>query len=103
MKIFVPVILVALAVFILLGIKYSNGERAEIRSAVDEGHNGFPRATFAGGCFWCVDSDFEKVNGVIDVISGYTGDTPKIPLTRKFRPGRQDMWKRFRSSTTLVK
>jgi peptide methionine sulfoxide reductase MsrA len=31
------------------------------------------RATFAGGCFWCVESDFEKVEGVIEVISGYTG------------------------------
>jgi peptide methionine sulfoxide reductase msrA/msrB len=30
-------------------------------------------ATFAGGCFWCSESDFEKVEGVIEVISGYTG------------------------------
>lgn len=30
-------------------------------------------ATFAGGCFWCVESDFEKINGVISVTSGYTG------------------------------
>lgn len=30
-------------------------------------------ATFAGGCFWCTESDFEKVNGVYEVISGYTG------------------------------
>ncbi len=88
MKIFVPVILVALAVFILLGIKYSNGERAEIRSAVDEGHNGFPRATFAGGCFWCVDSDFEKVNGVIDVISGYTGGHTENPTYEEVSSGK---------------
>ena len=27
----------------------------------------------AGGCFWCVEADFEKVNGVSEVISGYTG------------------------------
>ncbi|MBT4045049.1 MAG: peptide-methionine (R)-S-oxide reductase MsrB [Rhodospirillaceae bacterium] len=34
-------------------------------------------ATFAGGCFWCVESGFEKVPGVMEVISGYTGgDTP---------------------------
>ncbi|RPJ15444.1 MAG: methionine sulfoxide reductase, partial [Desulfobacteraceae bacterium] len=30
-------------------------------------------ATFAGGCFWCVEADFEKVDGVVEVISGYTG------------------------------
>jgi peptide-methionine (S)-S-oxide reductase len=27
----------------------------------------------AGGCFWCVEADFEKVNGISEVISGYTG------------------------------
>ncbi len=30
-------------------------------------------ATFAGGCFWCSESDFEKVEGVISAVSGYTG------------------------------
>ena len=30
-------------------------------------------AVFAGGCFWCVEADFDKVDGVVDTISGYTG------------------------------
>jgi len=30
-------------------------------------------ATFAGGCFWCVESDFDKVPGVLSTTSGYTG------------------------------
>ena len=30
-------------------------------------------AVFAGGCFWCVESDFDKVDGVVSTISGYTG------------------------------
>ncbi|MGL4280379.1 MAG: peptide-methionine (S)-S-oxide reductase MsrA [Albidovulum sp.] len=36
-------------------------------------------ATVAGGCFWCVESDFESVAGVKEVISGYTGGTVKNP------------------------
>jgi peptide-methionine (S)-S-oxide reductase len=34
-------------------------------------------ATFAGGCFWCTESDFDKVKGVISTTSGYTGG--KVP------------------------
>lgn len=33
----------------------------------------------AGGCFWCVESDFEKVTGVTEVTSGYTGGTTENP------------------------
>ncbi len=36
-------------------------------------------ATFAGGCFWCVESDFEKVDGVLKVISGYSGGEGENP------------------------
>lgn len=33
----------------------------------------FETATFAGGCFWCIESDFRKHEGVIEAVSGYTG------------------------------
>jgi peptide methionine sulfoxide reductase msrA/msrB len=36
-------------------------------------------ATLAGGCFWCVEADFEKVDGVEEVISGYTGGSGANP------------------------
>ena len=35
--------------------------------------------TVAGGCFWCVESDFESVSGVIEAVSGYTGGTTDDP------------------------
>ena len=37
------------------------------------------KAIFAGGCFWCMESDFEKLDGVTDVTSGFTGGTLKDP------------------------
>lgn len=37
------------------------------------------KAVFAGGCFWCMESDFEKLEGVTGVISGFTGGTIKNP------------------------
>jgi peptide-methionine (S)-S-oxide reductase len=36
-------------------------------------------ATFAGGCFWCVESDFDSVPGVLETVSGYTGGTSQNP------------------------
>ena len=36
-------------------------------------------AVFAGGCFWCVESDFEKLDGVVSVVSGYSGGLLENP------------------------
>ncbi|MDH5184938.1 MAG: peptide-methionine (S)-S-oxide reductase MsrA [Gammaproteobacteria bacterium] len=37
------------------------------------------KAIFAGGCFWCMESDFEKLAGVTDVVSGFTGGSIANP------------------------
>ncbi|MGB5425517.1 MAG: peptide-methionine (S)-S-oxide reductase, partial [Gammaproteobacteria bacterium] len=36
-------------------------------------------ATFAGGCFWCMEPPFDKLDGVISTTSGYTGGNKKNP------------------------
>ena len=40
-------------------------------------------AVVAGGCFWCVESDFEKVRGVKEVVSGFTGGTVANPTYKQ--------------------
>jgi peptide methionine sulfoxide reductase msrA/msrB len=44
-------------------------------------------ATFAGGCFWCTESDFEKISGVVKVISGYTGGKKENPTYEEVSGG----------------
>lgn len=45
-------------------------------------------ATFAGGCFWCTEADFEKVPGVVKVVSGYTGGHKENPTYEEVCSGR---------------
>ncbi len=44
-------------------------------------------ATFAGGCFWCTEADFEKLDGVVKVISGYSGGDKPNPTYEKVSSG----------------
>jgi peptide methionine sulfoxide reductase msrA/msrB len=45
------------------------------------------KATFAGGCFWCMEPPFEKLDGVIEVISGYTGGHKENPTYEEVSAG----------------
>ncbi len=57
----------------LMGCVESNQEMLPVNQT------GLSKATFAGGCFWCTESDFEKVPGVKKVISGYSGGDVENP------------------------
>jgi peptide-methionine (S)-S-oxide reductase len=46
------------------------------------------KATFAGGCFWCMEEAFEKVEGVSSVISGYAGGSKANPTYKEVSAGR---------------
>lgn len=48
---------------------------------------GLETLTVAGGCFWCVESDFEKVDGVTGAVSGFTGGSLKNPTYKDVTSG----------------
>jgi peptide methionine sulfoxide reductase msrA/msrB len=72
------VILWVLMLFIL-GCDTGQSGQGEVKKNMAETKTTSATATFAGGCFWCVESDFEKVPGVLRVVSGYTGGTGENP------------------------
>ena len=43
----------------------------------------YKKAYFAGGCFWCMEEAFEKIDGVLEVTSGYSGGTTKNPTYKE--------------------
>jgi peptide-methionine (S)-S-oxide reductase len=45
-------------------------------------------AILAGGCFWCIEADYEKLDGVVDVISGYIGGHVENPTYKQVSAGR---------------
>jgi len=64
--------ILALAGLILLGAHAKRAHAAETEVLI-----------VAGGCFWCVESDFESVKGVSEVVSGYTGGTVANPTYKE--------------------
>ena len=88
-SIIILTIVVILAIF-TVGFQTA-GNRSTIKQENDKGSNemnsNLKTATFAGGCFWCVEADFEKVEGVIEVISGYTGGQRANPTYQEVAAG----------------
>lgn len=74
--------LVITGTFLLAGV--SSGWPAEEVSKKPEVHE---KATFAGGCFWCVESFFDKTPGVISTTSGYTGGKINNPSYEQVSSG----------------
>jgi len=81
----------------LVGVALAALAAATLIASADGGQTTAPQAitdknlavaTFAGGCFWCVESGFEHVPGVADAISGYTGGHDENPTYSKVSSGK---------------
>jgi peptide-methionine (S)-S-oxide reductase len=60
---------------------------ALITALSGQAHAATEEVVVAGGCFWCVESDFEAVPGVIEVVSGYSGGTVENPTYKQVGGG----------------
>ncbi|RJQ85926.1 MAG: peptide-methionine (R)-S-oxide reductase [Desulfobacteraceae bacterium] len=84
-------LIIAIVALVLLAggyqVLFSSSGQSEPRERAS-GSNGSARsAVFAGGCFWCTESDFEKVPGVIEAVSGYTGGHVADPTYKQVSSG----------------
>jgi peptide-methionine (S)-S-oxide reductase len=60
---------------------------SQVAAANEVAQSGLQTATFAGGCFWCVEADFDKVPGVVSTTSGYTGGRVANPTYEQVSRG----------------
>ncbi|MBI4845597.1 MAG: peptide-methionine (R)-S-oxide reductase MsrB [Candidatus Omnitrophica bacterium] len=77
-KIFRKFMLLILVMLLMLS-DFANAKDAQMKNAIEQQDKKIDKAVFAGGCFWCMEADFEKVKGVKEVISGYMGGNIKNP------------------------
>ena len=56
-------------------------------AAPSSGNTPMAKATFAGGCFWCMEPPYDELDGVISTISGYIGGTKKNPTYEQVSAG----------------
>lgn len=74
--------------FVFLGVLLSSAVLSNGTSSISiAAEDDYQVATFAGGCFWCVESDFDNVPGVVRTISGYTGGALKDPTYEQISAG----------------
>jgi peptide methionine sulfoxide reductase msrA/msrB len=78
---------IAAAGTLLLAASCTGGEEADAAASAVETPAEGGVATFAGGCFWCMEPPFEKLDGVLDVVSGYTGGREKNPTYSEVSSG----------------
>lgn len=70
-----------------IGCEQGNTNQSEVKNKMIKTDEKTAVATLAGGCFWCVEADFEKLAGVEKVISGYTGGTGENPTYENYAKG----------------
>jgi peptide methionine sulfoxide reductase msrA/msrB len=79
--------MVGAVLFFMMGNQHSEAVQKEMKMEMAKEGMSLRKATFAGGCFWCTEADFEKLHGVVKVISGYTGGNKENPAYEEVSSG----------------
>jgi peptide methionine sulfoxide reductase msrA/msrB len=79
---------IGVALFFMMGYQRSEAVQKGAKIDMEKGEMNLRQATFAGGCFWCTEADFEKLPGVVKVISGYTGGNKEDPTYEEVSSGK---------------
>jgi peptide methionine sulfoxide reductase msrA/msrB len=79
--------MIVVVAVILFGGHPAQGTDAKMEKPMNAKPQQTQSAVFAGGCFWCTESDFEKVDGVLEVVSGYTGGGTAHPTYEQVSAG----------------
>lgn len=87
MKTFFLIIAVLAIVGWILALLFFNQDIMRMEKVNRVVPEGTKTALLAGGCFWCVEADLEKLPGVIEVVSGYAGGTTKNPTYENYASG----------------
>ncbi len=69
------------------GYQHSDAAQNEVKGSMTRENKNVQSAVFAGGCFWCTEADFEKLPGVVEVISGYAGGPEENPTYKEVSSG----------------
>ena len=80
-------LLLGLVLVTLLGCQASDIVQKGTKNDMAREDETISKATFAGGCFWCTEADFEKLPGVVKVLSGYTGGNKENPTYEEVSSG----------------
>jgi peptide methionine sulfoxide reductase msrA/msrB len=80
-------LLVITLFFLAIGCQRSDVVQQKMGEKMAKEEMNLSKATFAGGCFWCTEADFEKLPGVVKVISGYAGGHKENPTYQEVSSG----------------
>lgn len=88
-KILNVVFVISLIFIAMVGCEKSNSKsKINDKNFMDNQNKKLETATFGSGCFWCTEAIFERVNGVVSVVSGYSGGTVANPTYEQVCTGK---------------